>query len=72
MIDFGNVRSYIEGILFPYYAQLQSNSESFRESFIRDLERVAKQRTLSYESANRHLLSRTYSKPSVKTKIRKQ
>lgn len=70
MIDLTQVRSYVEDILFPYQAQLQSASESFRESFLRDLEKVAKQRTLSYELTNRQLLGRSYRSPSV-SKTRK-
>ncbi len=70
MFDLSKVRVYMEDLLFPYHTQLQSASESFRESFLRDLEKVAKQRTLSYELANRQLLSGSYRGPSV-GKVRK-
>ncbi len=65
MIDLGKVRSYIEDLLFPYRASLESDSENLRRSFIRDLEKVASQRNLSYQSANRQLLCKSYRGPSV-------
>lgn len=65
MIDLGKVRSYIEDLLFPYQASLQSDFENLSRSFIRDLEKVASQRTSSYELANRQLLRKSYRGPIV-------